>query len=156
MAKQVGPVYCTGTIGMVCFYKMQGKYYARLKSSLTGRRVKKDPAFRRTMENANILGEASRIASAVYRSVPSEEKCQGLYRMMTGIAIRMLKQRINPMKVLAALEVQFLPAEPVNTVSKPYRQPLAVDPSNIETGTLCVNEDGVLQPIKVDWPPNES
>lgn len=153
MAKQLGPVYYTGTIGMVCFYKMQGQYYARLKSSLTGRRVKKDPAFRRTMENANILGEASRIASAVYRSVAPEEKCQGLYRMMTGIAIRMLKQRMNPMKVLAALEVQFLPTEPVNAVN---HQPLAVDPSNIETGTLCVNEDGVLQPIKVDWPPNES
>ncbi|GEP94797.1 hypothetical protein [Chitinophaga cymbidii] len=138
MAKQAGPVYYTGTIGMVCFYKMQGKYYARLKSSLTGRRVKKDPAFHRTMENAHILGEASRIAAAVYRSVAASEKSQALYRRMTGIAMRMLQQKINPMKVLAALEVQFLSA---------------VDP--IETGTLCVNEEGVLQPIKVDWPPNE-
>lgn len=142
MAKQAGPEYCTGTIGMACFYKMRGEYYVRLKSSLTGRRVKKDPAFRRTMENANILGEASRIASAVYRSVASSEKNRVLYRRMTGIATRMLKQKINPMKVLVALEVQFLPSK-------------TFDLSDIEIGTLCVNEEGVLQPIKVDWPPNE-
>lgn len=140
MAKQAGPEYYTGTIGMACFYKMRGEYYVRLKSSLTGRRVKKDPAFRRTMENANILGEASRIASAVYRSVASAEKCQALYRRMTGIAMRMLKEKINPMKVMVALEVEFL--SPVFS-------------ADIEIGTLCVNEEGVLQPIKVDWPPTE-
>lgn len=152
MAKQAGPVYLTGTVGMVCFYKMQGKYYARLKSSLTGRRVKKDPAFRRTMENANILGEASRIASAVYRSVAPEEKNRQLYRTMTGMAIRLLKQNISPIRALAILERHFLPPAPENRAGQLF----AIDPADQETGTLCVNEEGVLQPIKVDWPPPDS
>jgi len=45
VAKQIGATKITGTIQNICFYKMEGQYYARQKSSLTGKRVKKDPAF---------------------------------------------------------------------------------------------------------------
>lgn len=41
MAKQIGPVFITGTIGDICFYKMDGQYYARMKSSLSSKRVKR-------------------------------------------------------------------------------------------------------------------
>ena len=92
MAKQVGPIKITGCYDNICFYKMDGEYYARLKSSLTGKRVKKDPRFRRTMEYAGWLGQASKIASAVYRSLPPEKKEKGLYRMMTGQAMQWLKE----------------------------------------------------------------
>lgn len=156
MAKQVGPVYYSGTIGMICFYKMKGQYYARMKSSLTGRRVKKDPAFKRTMQNANILGEASRIASAVYRSVKGEQKSKELYRTMTGIAIRMLKQGFPAMKVLAIMEGQFLQPRVAAVKEIPRQQyTIVVSSDAIETGNLCINENGELKPIRVDWPPKE-
>lgn len=100
MAKQCGPLPFSGTIGNVCFYKMGDQYYARMKSSLSGKRVKKDPAFRRTMEHANILAEASRIASRVYRLIPKEEKEQSLYREMTGAAMRTLKEGVKPEEIV--------------------------------------------------------
>lgn len=69
MAKFTGIPPITGTIGPICIYQMYEKYFMRTRSSLTGKRVKKDPAFRKTMEYAGLLAKASRIASAVYRTL---------------------------------------------------------------------------------------
>lgn len=43
MARQIGDIIITGTIDDITFYEMDGKGYARHKSSLTGKRVKRDP-----------------------------------------------------------------------------------------------------------------
>ncbi len=94
MAKQTGPVKIVGTIGNICFYEMDGEYYARLKSSLKGKRVKKDPAFQLTMMYAGWLAKASKIASVVYASLPEKEHQQ--FRAMTGIAMKMLKAGAAP------------------------------------------------------------
>jgi hypothetical protein len=72
MAKQVGDIIIIGTIDDITFYVMEGKGYARKKSRLTGKRVKKDPKFKRTMQSAHRLGRASQLASKVYRSLPKE------------------------------------------------------------------------------------
>lgn len=88
MAKQTGPVKLEGTIGNICFYKMGEAYYARLKSSLTGKRVKKDPRFRRTMEFASCLAVAAKIAAEIYSTLPKQ---RGLYRKIVGMAMQLLK-----------------------------------------------------------------
>jgi len=67
MPKQKGPVYYTGTHGDACFYKMDGQYYVRKKSSLSGKRVKQAPSFALTRVYADLLAQASRLAAAVYR-----------------------------------------------------------------------------------------
>jgi hypothetical protein len=92
MAKLVGPIKFRGCYRNICFYKMEGKYYVRMKSSLDGKRVKRDPAFRLTMVYAALLGRASKIASAVYKTIPQEEKEKGLYRKLTGKAMLLLKE----------------------------------------------------------------
>ncbi|WP_315822116.1 hypothetical protein [Paraflavitalea speifideaquila] len=81
----------TGTIGPVCIYQMYGKYFLRTRSSLTGQRVKKDPAFRKTMQYAALLGKASRIASTVYAALSAHKKQHALYRKLTGEAMTWLK-----------------------------------------------------------------
>jgi hypothetical protein len=92
MAKQGGPFYITGCYGSICFYRMGGKYYARLKSSLDGKRVRRDPAFYKTMHYAKLLGRAAKIASSVYKGLPEEEKERSLYRKLTGRAMLLLKE----------------------------------------------------------------
>ncbi|TAN15269.1 MAG: hypothetical protein EPN37_09945 [Chitinophagaceae bacterium] len=74
MPKQCGPIRITGTIDNVCFYKMDGVYYARMKSSLTRKRVLKNAAFRLTRAHAATLGEASKIASRVYRLISKVQR----------------------------------------------------------------------------------
>ena len=74
------------------FYKMQGAYYVRMKSSLKGNRVQKDPAFKKTMAYAKLLGKASRLASKLYAVLPEKEKGIKVFRKITGEVMRELKK----------------------------------------------------------------
>ncbi len=93
MAKQIGLIKIKGTVHDVCFYFMDGKFYARRKSKLPGERVKNDPAFSETMRYAKQMGNASKIASAIYRQiVPASERSRDKYREVVGMVIRELKK----------------------------------------------------------------
>ncbi|MEJ0104869.1 MAG: hypothetical protein WDO19_20945 [Bacteroidota bacterium] len=74
MAEQTGSIKITGTIHGICFYQMDGKHYTRLKSSLSGKRVKTSAAFKNTMMYAAPLAHASTTGSAVYRLLPKRKK----------------------------------------------------------------------------------
>lgn len=120
MARQSGNKFITGTIDNLCFYKMEGKFYVRIKSSLTGKRVKKDPAFKTTMHFAGLLASAAKIASAVYRNLPTDQKVKGLYKKMTGEAMQLLKQGKKYEVAEALLEAAYRP------VTAAPEQPLEV------------------------------
>jgi hypothetical protein len=102
MAKQLCN-YITGTFDELCFYKMEGQYYIRVKSSLTSKRVKNCSTFKNTMESARQLAAASVIASQVYRTVSKEKRKVELYRKMTGIAKLLFKNGKNNEKVFEHL-----------------------------------------------------
>ena len=91
MAKQENTQPITGTIDGICFYEMEGTYYARQKSSLTGKRVTEDPCFTSTMWHANLLARASGIVKPIYASMPAHVKKQFSYQVLTGKTMRLLK-----------------------------------------------------------------
>lgn len=103
MAKYNGIPPFTGTRGPLCIYKMYGRYYLRSTSSLTGKRVKKDPAFRKTMQFAALMAKASRIASAVYAALPAGKREHLLYRKLTGEAMQWLKYQWKEEDIIAYL-----------------------------------------------------
>lgn len=117
MAKQAGKIKIEGrTFGRLVFYKMNGEYYARTKSSLTGKRVKKDPRFQATMRSAGILARASKIGSAAYQALPKEFRQFWMYRSFTGEAMMMLKKGLTELEAQKELfriyvEVQKPPVE---------------------------------------------
>ncbi|HVI46984.1 MAG TPA: hypothetical protein VM802_19045 [Chitinophaga sp.] len=108
-----------GTIQHLCIYEMHGKYYIRLKSSLTGKRVKKDPAFRRTMENAGFLAAASKIASCVYRQLPPQYRKHVLYRQLTGKALLLLREGKHSDVITTELKKMCPQEATVKAVRKP-------------------------------------
>ena len=91
MGKQKNMWY-TGTVGKATYYVMNGIGYVRSKSKLSGKRVKTSPAFKKTMEFARKLGEASALASALYKTVPARQKSIGLFRKITGMVITGFKK----------------------------------------------------------------
>jgi len=95
MGKQVGPDYITGTVGDRTYYKLNGQYLVRAKSTLSRRRVKRSPAFQRTMEYAGWLAQASKVASEVYRMIPREQRRVEIYRAMTGLAMAFIKEGMD-------------------------------------------------------------
>jgi hypothetical protein len=95
MAKQIaGLCRLEGTFDEITFYKMDGQYYARKKSSLTSQRVKTSPEFKWTMALANIMGRASKIGSAIYKALPPGWRQFWMYRSFTGEAFILLNE--NP------------------------------------------------------------
>src|SRR5688572_12629660 len=103
MGKQAGPHYITGTVRDRTYYQLNGQYLVRAKSTLSRKRVKRSPAFRRTMEYAGLLGRASKLAVGVYRMIPRKNQRVQVYRKMTGVAMGMLKTGMDEEMVRAQL-----------------------------------------------------
>ncbi len=162
MAKQTGPLFITGTYNGICFYKLHGKHYARKQSSLTGKRVKKDPAFTLTMVYAGLLGQASAIAGEVYRLLPAGKRKVALYRAMTsrangwlkaGMAAEEVKERLMaeysheetthtpPTHTRSITQHPHTPAKSLRILStRPAKRPLLRN----RNGTLHVSTQGLL------------
>ncbi|KAA2239373.1 hypothetical protein F0L74_24535 [Chitinophaga agrisoli] len=111
MAKQKGPVFIEGTIDGRTYYKRDGKYYVRKKSSLSARRVKRTATFRRTMEYAGWMAQASVIGSAIYRQLPGMQRKRARYQALTGEAMRLLRDGIDEATVRATLEAAYVRKE---------------------------------------------
>jgi hypothetical protein len=93
MAKKLtGHIFFIGRMDPIQVYMSCGKCIVRAVSSLTGERVKNDPVFRQTMQQAALLGRASRIASFVYSELPRDFRQFWMYRAFTGEAIQLLRQ----------------------------------------------------------------
>jgi hypothetical protein len=118
MATQIGDIKIRGTIAGITFYKMQGGYYARRQSSLTGARVKRDPRFRRTMASAHRLALGSRLASSVYRSLPRAEQVYALFCRLKRAAIAALKQGMEAEVVKCLLQSMTGTNNPVHRWEK--------------------------------------
>ncbi|HEX2532652.1 MAG TPA: hypothetical protein VHK69_02890 [Chitinophagaceae bacterium] len=103
MARQTGPEFVIGTIRNLNFYMRDGKYYVRSKSSLTARRIRKDPAFAASRQCSQVFGRASRIASAVRRQVPPQHAVTGLYQSLVRRALELLRQGQEEAQVQEAL-----------------------------------------------------
>jgi hypothetical protein len=92
MAKQIGFLKIIGTIGEITFYEMDGEFYARKKSSLDGKRVKKDPKFKLTMEEAIGFGKASAATREVYWALPAGLRGHGVYGKLTGRMRKLMRE----------------------------------------------------------------
>ncbi|HNP20615.1 MAG TPA: hypothetical protein PKM63_20535 [Panacibacter sp.] len=140
MAKQAGQILITGTIDQLCFYQMDGIFYVRKKSSLSGKRVKGDPAFAGTMRYANLLAEAAKIASGLYRVLPVEQKAKGLYKVLTGKVMQLLKAGKSAEQVVGLLQELPAPEAPVMTTEEAQQQaqPVRVPAVNKFAGAVKV------------------
>ncbi len=118
-----------GTQDNLTIYFMNGAYIVRTRSSLTGKRVKRDPAFAKTMKYAGWLKQGSRIASRIYRQLPDDKRMYKRYRELTGKAMLLLKEGFNADNVITMLEAVYLPktieyaaVKGTDRCSKDYRE----------------------------------
>ncbi|AXY74894.1 hypothetical protein D3H65_13250 [Paraflavitalea soli] len=109
MARLTSAPSFIGTYGPITVYFMFGRYYIRSRSSLTGKRVKKDPAFRKTMQYAALLAKASPIALKVYALVPLRYKKHTLRCKITGEVMTWLKYGWNETDIIEWLAQKYVP-----------------------------------------------
>ena len=101
----------TGTAGDLYGYISQGRFIYRAVTSLTGERIKQDPAFEGFRRSCNRMKEASPIAAELYNKIPKEKKQYSLYRVVTGEALKMIKQGVDKARITETLYKQYI--EPV-------------------------------------------
>ena len=75
MARQAGNIFIEGIIDDLSFYRMDGKYYVRMKSSLTGVRFWKAKAFERSRESCRRFSKGNKLASKLYGMIEEEKEC---------------------------------------------------------------------------------
>ena len=102
MAKQAEG-FLVGTYDDITFYKMEGNYYARMKSSLTGKKFWKHKAFEGSRRSCNRFGKGNQLASKVYKEIPEANRVYALYCTMKRIAIAMLKAGKEEEQVIVEL-----------------------------------------------------
>ena len=103
---------------------MFGKYYIRSRSSLTGKRVKTDPAFYNTMKYAELMAKGSPIASKVYALVPLQHRKNNLCRKITGEVMTWLKYGWTAGDIIEYLAKKYVP--PYGGMQLPVEAPVTV------------------------------
>ena len=137
MAKQVGPLFITGTIDGIIFYKLGEKYYLRSKGAYkSGKQMRKDPYYRRTIEKADQFGLASKLVRWVYyRHLPRAVRKNGLFGKLTGMVNRWLqegKSKEEVQEMLIAHCTSLLPVKPP--------QSAAIDKTTIPKNRSTIND----------------
>ena len=108
MARQSGDIKITGTIEDICFYKMDGNYYVRMKSSLTAKKFWKSKAFEGSRKSCKRFSMANKLASQAYRMVAKEKRAYSLFCFLRTKAIHYLKRGLEQKEVLKILQA-YLP-----------------------------------------------
>jgi hypothetical protein len=108
MARQAGIVTIKGTIDDITFYEMEGGYYARKKSSLTGRRFQKDKAFEGSRKSCSRFGLGNQLASKVYRTIQKNQRIYPVFCELKRLAIDSLKKGHSAEQVVRHLQESLL------------------------------------------------
>jgi hypothetical protein len=97
----------TGTVDCLTIYQLpDGKWYVRMRSSITGKRIKKDPVFEGFRKSSFRMKDASPIASMVYQQLPVKQ--YKLFREMTGKALLWLKTGLTVKEITDKLTRDYI------------------------------------------------
>jgi len=91
MAKQAGTIFLEGTIDDLTYYKMEGRYYVRMKSSLTAKKFWRSKAFERSRESCKRFAEGNKLASKLYTMVEKGKRVYSLFCFLKKRAVHLLK-----------------------------------------------------------------
>jgi hypothetical protein len=146
MAKQVGPLFITGTIDGIIFYKLGDQYYMRSKGDYrSAKQMRRDPRLKRTMQNADCFGVASKIVKyTYYRHLPREVRKHGLFGQLTGRVNSWLRQGKSKEEAEAALIAYCQTLVPKGLVAP--ITPVAPTPATASTPTPSTSKTLVQQP----------
>lgn len=108
MARQTGDIKIVGTVDGICFYRMEGEFFAREKSSLDGERFFSDPAFEGSRRSASALADASALGSKLYKKFPKEKKGRPVFQKLVGEIRRLFAQGFEIGEIEEYVAVQYL------------------------------------------------
>lgn len=106
MARQCGPLRIIGSFNGICFYRLEGLYYARSKTSLCRQRFREDSCFQRSRESCQRFAKGNRMASFVYRNLKKPHREYPVFCRLKSMAIRLFREGKEEEEVLVILRKQ--------------------------------------------------
>jgi hypothetical protein len=108
LQRYVEPVLSKGRPETIVTLPVQPKRSYRKLNDSYGRRktlksIRRKANKQRLMQNAGLLGRASKVASMLYRFLPRRDKQRGNYRQLTGWVMQFLKDEWNEADIIAQL-----------------------------------------------------
>ena len=100
MVRVIDDKWLVGTVDDICFYCMDGQYYARKKSSLTGKKFWRRKCFQGSRRSCHRFGEGNALAAMVYKQFKKQKE---LWFALKKQAIVLLKEGKNEQEVLQRL-----------------------------------------------------
>jgi hypothetical protein len=146
MAKQAGPVFFTGTIDGLIFYKLGEEYYVRrLGKYKNKKQMRRSPKYERTMKNADQFGEASALSKWIYYShMPKEARKHGAFGRLTGVAYRLIQEGKSKEEVEAMLIAYCRSFDPISTT-----EPATATVESVITHTYNQQQEAALPKVKL-------
>lgn len=86
-------------MGDLTYYQLHGKYYLRMKSSLTGKKFWKGKAFEGSRRSCLRFGDGNKLASKLYRKIDPRKREYELFCFLRKRAILLLKEGKTLMEV---------------------------------------------------------
>jgi hypothetical protein len=109
MAKQCGSHPFTGKLSGTIGYKgKNGEHLERENGSKEGKRFRRDPKRKRTMEYARMFAQASKAVKLIYRAIPKDQQQHGVYGRLSGEAFSMIRLGSTIEEVKAVLTKQYV------------------------------------------------
>src|ERR1700750_1493403 len=106
MAPQ-GPLQMVGTIDGLCFYQRHGKFFIRMKSSLTSKTFWKSKAFEGSRRSCKRFALGNQLASMVYKSLHSKNRVYQNFLRLKSKAIALIREGKDREEVLKELRKLF-------------------------------------------------
>ncbi len=116
MAYQEGIIQFRGTDLSITYYRMNGQYHVRAKSSLTGKKFWKHPCFENSRRSCRRFATGNKLASKVYRSLPNEKRQYALFCILKSLAIEAIKQGVEEEDIIQQLQQRAL--QPLHNICK--------------------------------------
>jgi len=134
-----GRFHYSATIGDLCFYQWRGISCVRMKSTLSGKRVKKSKEFEKTRQYASNFAIAARIASPVYKALPVDIRARWIYRTIVGEAASLLYKGKTESEVNDILWGKYIYNSPVENKENKTTTP-AKETTRRRTGRLSLKK----------------
>jgi len=97
----------SGTFGDYTYYNRRGTYCRRKRTSLNKERILSDPAFKNFRNCSTQFGQASRIATSIYKQLPKKKRKDGVIGKLTGEIYKLIRSGLSKKKILCKIISQY-------------------------------------------------
>ena len=93
----------SATVGDHTYYMRRGKFCMRRRTSLNKERILSDPSFKAFRNCSSQFGEASLLATSIYKQLPKKKRKFGVIGKLTGEIYKLIRAGMGRKKIICKI-----------------------------------------------------